>query len=152
MRATLIAIPMMLLAAAALAHGGATGIVKERMDQMGTVSKAMKTMAKMVKGEIVYDAEMVRKLSSEISNQGGTALTELFPKHSMDPPTEARMEIWRNWPEFERLAFEMKRTALALSKGAENHGGRGDAGSPFNLFGELAGTCKSCHDDFRIKK
>ena len=152
MRAALIAIPMALLAVAALAHGGATGIVKERMDQMGDISKAMKTMAKMVKGEVTYDADAVRKLSLEISGMGGEALTKLFPKHSMDPPTEARMEIWEDWAEFERQAFAMQRAATALSVGAGNTGDRGDAGSPFQLFGELAGTCKACHDDFRIKK
>ncbi len=152
MRAGLIAIPIVMLAVSALAHGGATGIIKTRMDQMGDISKAMKTMAKMVKGEIAYDVGQVRKLSLDISNLGGSALTRLFPKHSLDPPTEARSEIWQNWEEFERDAVEMQRAALALSKGAANAGGRGDVGSPFSLFGELAGTCKSCHDEFRIKK
>ena len=152
MRSALMALPMAFLAVAALAHGGATGIVKERMDQMGDISKAMKTMAKMVKREVTYDAEAVRTLSLNISEMGGEALTKLFPKHSMDPPTEARMEIWKNWGEFERQAFAMQSAAIALSEGAGNTGGRGDAGSPFSLFGELAGTCKACHDDFRIKK
>ena len=150
--AALIAIPTVALSALALAHGGATGIVKERMDQMVAISKAMKTMAKMVKGEIAYDAVKVRTLSREVSQMGGATLTNLFPRHSMDPPTEARMEIWQDWGRFEQLAFDMQRTGLALSDGAENSDGRGDAGSPFTLFGELAGTCKACHDDFRIKK
>ena len=151
-RTGLIAIPLLMLGTLALAHGGATGIVKERMDQMKSISNAMKTMAKMFRGEIAYDAAMVRTLAAGIGASGGKALTDLFPGNSMDPPTEARSAIWQDWENFERQAFEMKRTAIALSEGAENPGSRNDDGSPFRLFSELAGTCKSCHDDFRIKK
>ena len=145
-RAGLIALPIVLLGTFALAHGGATGIVKERMDQMVSISKAMKTMAKMVKGEIGYDASTMRTLAAQVSQNGGEALTKLFPKHSMDAPTEARHEIWQDWDVFERGAFAMQRAALDLSERAE------EQTSAFRLFGELAGTCKACHDDFRIKK
>ena len=145
-RASLIVLPILAFGTLALAHGGATGIVKERMDQMVSISKAMKTMAKMVKGEADYDAAIMRTLAAQVSQNGGEALTKLFPKHSMDPPTEARREIWQDWDTFEREAIAMQRAALELSQRAE------EQTSAFKLFGELAGTCKACHDDFRIKK
>jgi cytochrome c556 len=45
----------------ALAHGGATGIVKERMDLMASVGKSMKTITEMFQGDKLFDPEAVRK-------------------------------------------------------------------------------------------
>lgn len=136
----------------AVAHQGATGVVKERMDQMGGVAKAMKALGAMFKGEQPYDAEAARALSSTIAASSGSELSVLFPKHSMDPPTEARHEIWTDWDKFSSLADEMQASALALAKGAANPADGSAGPKPVDLFRELAGTCKACHQDFRIKK
>ena len=49
------------------AHKGATGVVKERMDQMGEIAKSMKAMGAMFKGATPYDAEAVRGKGSSQS-------------------------------------------------------------------------------------
>jgi len=150
-----IVIPIVLttcLASIALAHQGATGIVKERMDQMGGIAKAMKAMGAMFKGEATYDAEHVRILSSEIAASGGTELSVLFPEHSVQPPSEARHEIWTDWEKFAGIADEMQAAAVALANGAANPTDGSAGPKPADLFRDLAGTCKSCHQDFRIKK
>ena len=46
-------------AVTAFAHSGATGIVKERMDAMLAMGKAVKTVAPMMRGETAYDAGTV---------------------------------------------------------------------------------------------
>ena len=137
---------------AALAHQGATGIVKERMDQMGGIAKAMKAMGAMFKGEATYDAEQVRTLATEIAASGGTNLSVLFPENSLKHPSEARPEIWNDWDQFTKLAEEMQATAVALANGAANPTDGSAGPKPADLFGDLAATCKSCHQDFRIKK
>lgn len=151
-RTSLMALPLVLIAAAALAHGGATGIVKERMDQMGAVSKAMKAIGAMLKGAEPYDAERVRSLANEIGGMGGERLVALFPDSSLDPPTEARAEIWSDWDRFEQQAYEMQDAARALAEGADRPRGNETPDSPDQLFRTLGGTCKACHETFRIKK
>lgn len=151
-RRTLLAIPLTCVAVTALAHGGATGIVKERMDQMGSVSKAMKSIGAMMKGAEPYDAERVRMLAAGIGQMGGDRLTGLFPEGSMDAPTEARAEIWTDWERFQQQATEMETVANALADQAGQPRSKADPQSPDALFLALGATCKACHQDFRIKK
>lgn len=151
-RRTLLAIPLTCVAVTALAHGGATGIVKERMDQMGSVSKAMKSIGSMMKGAEPYDAERVRALAAGIGQMAGDRLTGLFPEGSMDAPTEARAEIWTDWERFRQQAVEMQTAADALANNAGQPRGKADPRSPDALFLALGATCKACHQDFRIKK
>ena len=75
---------------AAYAHGGATGIVKERMEAMGTMSDV------------------------------GEALTGLFPEGSGGEPSEAKAEVWSNWDEFSALAAQLETLSEGLGLAADN--------------------------------
>ena len=111
-----------------LAHTGATGIVKERMELMKSVGAAMKTLAKMFKGEEPYDADAVRKAATQIQGHGGETMTKLFPEGSLDKPTEALPTIWEDWERFELLAAQLVDYSGALAKAANNPQGAGGAG------------------------
>ena len=141
-----------LLTTGVLAHKGATGVVKERMDQMGEIAKSMKAMGAMFKGAAPYDADTVAELSRKIAGFGGERLTAVFPEGSLRHPSEARPAVWSDWDRFTDLAAEMKAAADALAEGAGNERDTTAEKSPDALFRELAATCKSCHQDFRIKK
>ncbi len=157
--------------AAAFAHSGATGIVKERMDQMSVIAKSMKAIGGMMKGETAYDAAVVEVEAAKIASHGGETLTKLFPEGSTKHPSEALPAIWTDWEQFETIAMDLSRYATALSDGASNErgstggglssggltaGGSEDADfasmSPDDLFMKVAGTCSACHQDFRQKK
>ena len=140
-----IAIVALACATAVFAHETATGIVKERMDQMSAVAKSMKAIAAMIKGTEPYDTNRVRELASEIGARSGTHLTRLFPEGSQHPPTEALPGVWSDWPRFAEQAERMRSAADALVDGAEPDTSRA-------LFQTLAATCKSCHDTFRLEK
>ena len=172
MKPVLIASAAVLAAsAAAFAHSGATGIVKERMDQMGVIAKSMKAIGGMMKGETAYNAAVVEAEVAKIASHGGETLTKLFPEGSTKHPSEALPAIWTDWERFEAIAMDLSRYATALSDGAGNErgstggglssggltaGGSGDADlasmSPDDLFMKVAGTCSACHQDFRQKK
>ncbi len=47
--------------AGAFAHGGASGIVKERMDAMDEMGDVMKSLTAIMRGEKDYDADAVRE-------------------------------------------------------------------------------------------
>ena len=109
----------------------------------------MKAMAKMFKGAEPFEPDEIRKLSATISRHGGDAMLSLFPEGTLQPPSEARPEIWTNWTRFSELAQELKSTAGALSDGAGNARGRDLDGSPEKLFQAVAGTCKACHKKYK---
>ena len=136
-------------AGAAFGHGGASGVVKERMDVMSDISRNMKSIGNMLKGGSVFDPDLVVHAGDAIAAHSGDTLTALFPEGSDQTPTEASPEIWKNWPAFSASAENMKAAALALKRVAE--AGK-DKKEIAGAFGKLAATCKSCHEVFRIKK
>ena len=109
----------------AFAHGGATGIVKERMDLMASVGKSMKTITEMFQGEKPYDAAIVRQAASFIGNHGGEQMTRLFPEGSIQGPSESLPAIWQNWQRFSELADDLTKYAGALAAAADNPRGPG---------------------------
>ncbi len=113
----------------ALAHSGATGVVKERMELMEGIGDAMKILADTFKGKRAYDAETVRSAALEIHNRAGEKITRLFPENSLDKPSEALPDIWENWEEFKTLAGQAASYSEALAKAADNPGGPGDSSS-----------------------
>ena len=112
--------------AAAHAHGGATGIVKERMQAMEVMGDAVKTLAAMMSGETDYDAATVREKAVTIREHAGDAITRLFPEGSGGEPSEAKPGIWSDWEEFAALAMQLETYAEGLEQAAGNglmHGG-----------------------------
>jgi cytochrome c556 len=107
-------------AAAALAHSGATGVVKERMEAMDAMADAVKRIAPMFQGELSYDADAVRNAAAIMRSHGGRAMTDLFPEGSNGAPSEAKDAIWISWDEFTVLADRLGIYAEGLSLAAEN--------------------------------
>ncbi len=164
------------LTVGAIAHGGATGFVKERMDAMSAISKAMKTIGQMMQGKEPYDAAAVRLHVATIKSHAGLALTRLFPPDSLQKPSEAKEEIWTNWQEFEVLANQLSVYAEGLEHSADNkrmhigtygtdhmRDGMMTSGKmpdvmqlsqmpAEGVFNMLAKTCSACHQQFRLKK
>ncbi|WPZ37171.1 cytochrome c (plasmid) [Thalassobaculum sp. OXR-137] len=114
-------------ATTAIAHGGASGVVKERMDSMEALGDAMKELTAMMRGQQDYGAERVRSLAATIESHGGEALTRLFPKDSLDHPSEALPAIWSDWDRFSALSDQLSTYAQALAAAADNQRPAGGA-------------------------
>ena len=151
----------------ALAHSGATGIVKERMDGMKAMTEGLKSLVPMIKKERPYDPQTVRDVATVLQTHAGQNMLELFPEGSLQMPTEARPEIWTNWEDFSRQAMRLSVMAQGLALSAET--GLAAPGSAqvtitgattaqeigalpvpvvLNAIGE---NCLACHTDYRIK-
>ena len=130
----------------AVAHIGASGVVKERMMLMKDISKSMKEIAAMMKGEVDYDSEKMSSLASIIASKGGEQITKLFPNGSLDETTEALPSIWQDWAKFKAVSGQLEITANELKAMSGN---QFDAMDPFQ---KLAQTCGACHRLFRQKK
>ena len=131
----------------ALAHSGAQGIVKQRMDSMDAMGKAMKTVGEMLKGTAQFDATAIVEAMRSVSVHADE-IPGMFPEGSLSDPSEAREEIWSNWDRFTTLAEGLSTTAARLADIAKDGDRKAVAGA-FNAVGK---TCSGCHEGFRLKK
>ena len=69
------------------AHGGATGVVKERMTIMETLGKSLKELTAMMRGKTTYEPERVRQIARQMSSHGGDYAG------SVDPERGKRLQI-----------------------------------------------------------
>ena len=129
------------------AHGGATGVVKERMELMKSMGDRMKKMGDMVKGKVAFDAALIAASAREIE-QKAPEIAHLFPEGSNDKPSEALPRIWEDRGKFDELTEDMIQEAAKLSDVAI----AGDKRSIMIQFTKLGKTCSSCHTDFRKKQ
>lgn len=171
---TLIGGGLALGAVTAYAHGGATGIVKERMDQMVTLREAMKTLKTELAFGGPYDANRVAGAAAAVKRNAGAALTAKFPQGSLSMASEATQAVWSDWARFSALATDLEVYAGALEASAaaripnDAAGGMGGMGGgmmggkpdpallatqpPMAAFMAVSDTCTACHTDFRKKK
>lgn len=130
--------------AAALAHSGATGVVKERMDGMKEMSYAAKAIGAVKAGAIPFSFETLNAAGREIARHGAAARGQ-FPEGSLVKPSEALPAIWSDRETFDRLLTQMTVAAERLSVTAN----RDEAASLSTQIGDL---CTDCHATFRVKK
>lgn len=114
------AIAMASVGLAALAHSGATGVMKERMDAMGEMGDAMKVLTPMMRGQTAYDPEVVRAAADTMIGHAGSSMTGLFPEGSNGKPSVALDTIWEDWEEFAALAETLGTSAAGMKRAADN--------------------------------
>jgi len=130
------------LSALALAHSGATGIVKERMDRFSQNKDNLKVikahLAENNLAAIIPPAEQIRDWAKQ--------MPDYFPAGSNAKPSEASPEIWVDFSRFERAAAANYQAANELILAAQS----GNATATRDAFKATAATCKSCHKSFRL--
>lgn len=139
------ALLVLAFASPSLAHEGASGIVKERMDAMKALGALTKSMAEKIKGNrnlasLAADAREIASLADKMPGW--------FPPGSTQSPTEAAAEIWTDFADFTAKAAALKAEADALAALAPI----GDPAPIAAQFRTLAGACKACHERYRVKK
>jgi cytochrome c556 len=127
-------------AVAALAHGGATGIVKERMDAMMAMGKAVKAVTPMMRGEMAYDPETLRSAARTFQQHSGEAMTTQFPEGTGGMPSMAKDEVWQEWEHFTALAEQLGTYARGLETAAGNGMGGGMGASGMMGGGAMMGS------------
>ncbi|MBT3204236.1 MAG: cytochrome c [Gammaproteobacteria bacterium] len=131
----------------AIAHKGATGVVKERMDLMDETGKNMKAIKGMMKGKIAFDSQKMTEHAESI-RQASTHIKMVFPEGSLKGKSEALPAIWKNWEKFSMLTERLTAESTKLKEVA----GNSDRRSIMKQFAKVGKTCRNCHTDFRKKK
>jgi len=127
-----------------VAHEGATGIVKERMDAMKEMAKALKDASRRIESNrnlaaVRTDAEKIRDTAPRIAGW--------FPPDSLQPPTDAKPAIWQRWEEFQTFAGRLEAESAALITTAAS----GDPKAIADQFQRVGFACSACHEPFRAK-
>ncbi len=139
------AVVLTILAATfALAHSGATGVVKERMVGMKAMSDATKALGAMKADAIPFSVETMHLAADEIARHGAAA-QDLFPEGSLKKPSEALPVLWDEKAEFNAILERMVDAADQLKQVSTL-----DQAEP--LMTRIGDQCKDCHSRYRIKK
>ena len=127
----------------AIAHSGATGIVKERMDYF----KVSQINLKKIRAHIANENyESIIPLANSLASWSAK-MSDYFPAGSNTKPSEASPKIWSDFAGFTAAAQLNWEATMSLAKAAE----MGDRDAVINAFKDTAVSCKSCHKTYRLK-
>ena len=124
-----------------LAHEGAKGIVKERMDKFKMSKTMMKTIHKSIQNE---DFATIEKSATTLYNWS-KEMIKYFPEGSDEAPSEASADIWLDPDGFKKVVNNFELASLKLINKSKEK----DFDKTVESFRSLAGTCKGCHQKFR---
>ena len=126
---------------AAWSHTGATGVVKERMDQFKESKASIKVLKKALKAQ---DFAVITKEATAI-NRWAKQLTKAFPIGSNPHPSEALDSIWQEFDQFGHKA----KAQINASENLRKAGMSQDIKDARAAFEQLTKSCKSCHENYR---
>jgi len=113
----------------------------ERMEAVGGAFKAIRAMATK---EAAFDAAAVKKNAATIL-ENLKAAHELFPAGTGGGESRAKPEVWTDRAGFDKAMKDGQEAAAALAA-------IGDEGAFQAATRALGGTCKGCHDKYRLPK
>lgn len=126
----------------ALAHQGANGVVKVRMDAMGVVQNQVKTLGDMARGRRAVDLDAARGALEAIADEAAR-MPALFHKRDLSGPSEAVPAIWDDFDGFTAEAAALENLARAEATTLD------DPAALKSLLRSLGRTCASCHGKYR---
>ena len=126
---------------AALAHKGAMGIAKERMDKFEASEKATKR----IKQAFSRGDTAVVTAEAELLVSWAREMESYFPENSNQSPSEAKDEIWLLWDDFVGAIQSFDNTAQSPIDAAATD----DPRAISSAFKDMTKSCKSCHKQFR---
>ena len=132
------------VASSAVAHEGATGVVKERMEAMESMAKAVKAINQRLKQKRELDSI---KAHAKTIQDGAVKMLSLFPGGSGGHPSEAKNEVWQKWPD-----FEAKANALATASGKLAEQDARDVKALDAQARRVSEACGNCHELYRTKQ
>lgn len=133
----------------ALAHDGATGIVKERMDAMEEMSKQSKKITRIIKNKEPIDTASLIN-TADLFLKHGNKMQSLFPdsEHSR-MKSEALPAVWEDWQDFTRRIDEFVLLSKNLKTQAESNATNKELTTAFR---DTALSCRGCHKKYRKRK
>ncbi|MBI3524472.1 MAG: cytochrome c [Betaproteobacteria bacterium] len=138
----------LMVAAGAKAQVKPEDAIDYRQSVMNVVGHAFGPMISMVQGKIPYNKDVVVKNSNVIDTIIDLPWASFAPGTEKGAPTKASLKIWSESEKFKELADKAQQAAVNLGKAVKG----GDEKTIKTTLGDLGKSCKSCHDDFKLKE
>lgn len=131
---------------AAVSGTRAKQISHERHEGMENIGKQFKALRREFDSS-APNAAAVKASADQVASLAAKSST-WFAKGSGPEAgkTGAKPEIWQNWPDFVAKNRAFQQSAQAFRAIAA----KGDMTAAKASYGDLAGTCKACHDKYRM--
>ena len=132
---------------AAVQGADADAAVKTRKDNFAKMGKAMKVLSREAKAG-APDMAAVKAASADMVAASGDLPSWFMPGTAVGvAKSEAKPGIWEKADDFTTKAGNFRTAALATDKAAQ----AGDAAAFKASMEKLGGSCKACHDPYRVK-
>jgi cytochrome c556 len=113
--------------------------IKYRKAALSVMGTHFGRLGAMAQGRVPFNADLVASMAK--------LPWSAFAEGTDAGDTKAKPEIWKQSAKFKEAADKLQAESIKLATAA--HSGKEDAFKA--AFTATAGTCKSCHDDFRSK-
>ena len=120
--------------------------IKYRKAALTVMGAHTSRLGAMAQGRVPFDAKIATE-NAEIVAEMAKLPWAAFVDGSDTGDTKAKADIWKESAEFKDYAVKLQTESVKLVVAAKS--GNQDAFK--TAFGATAGTCKTCHDDFRAK-
>jgi cytochrome c556 len=137
-----------LLANQAFAQVKPEKAIEYRQSVMTVISWNFGQMNAMVKGEKPYDKEAFARNAAIVAYMSPLAIEGFTPGSEKGHDTTAKPEIWTKMDDFKSKMDKQNSEVTKLAAVAKT----GTFDEIKKQFGVAGGTCKGCHDDYRVKK
>lgn len=136
------------IAATTFAQAKPEDEIRYRQSVMNVIGRAFTPMVNMAQDKIPYNKEVVVRNTQIIDTLVGLPWPAFGPGTEKGAPTKADMKVWSDQAKFKESSEKMQQSVTKLSQTVKG----GDEKAIKAAIGDLGKTCKSCHDDFRLKE
>lgn len=124
----------------------ADAAIKYRKSVYTVVYNNFGPLGAMASGKAPFDAKVFQRNAERVAFLA-TIAPDVFPEVSKTGDTKAKPEIWANKAEFDKLMKDFQDKSAALATASKS----GTLDGVKAAFGAAAGTCKACHDKFKVE-
>lgn len=126
--------------------------IKARQAMFQTYNFNIGILSDMAKDKRPYDADIAAEAASNLSAAVNLGQSQMWPQGSDNATdgnatTRALPAIWETYPDITEKSKALSTAVAALVPVAGN-----GLDALQGALGDVGGSCKSCHDDFRAKK
>lgn len=116
-----------------------------RQGVMNVLGWNMKSMGAMMKGKKPYDKDAFARHAADLAQAASLDIAAGFPEGSDEGETDARVDIWLDFDDFEKKLEALREASRNLSEVAK----AGDKAANGQALGDTGKTCKGCHDSYK---
>lgn len=122
--------------------------IKYRQSVFTVMGNHFARIGAMAQGRVPFDAAAAARDAALVNTLSTLPFTAFAAGTDKGMPNRARAEVWSKQADFEAKARDMQAAVARLDEAAK----AGTLDALRAAAGNVGGTCKACHDDFRAER